>query len=218
VTKQGGFRRESNGNSINLQNTSLHILRLQIFTTLNTLNRVTPPANGFVLLGGRQVEPVEVAALPIAIIRIEKDLIMLNGIRVSRLIELSTVAALSLALLLSVSSPLKAESLVDDKAVVTFDHPVEVPGKVLPPGTYVFKSLENNGLVQVFSADERQLFATLSVVPEDRPAHDPDVDSFVQLNKTRADAPQEVEGFFLAGHLTGFQFVYPSAHANHHRS
>jgi hypothetical protein len=139
---------------------------------------------------------------------------MLNGIRVSKLIGLSTVAAL----LLSVSSPLKAESLVDDRATVTFDRPVEVPGKVLPPGTYVFKSLDNGGLVQVFSADERQLFATLTVVPEDRPDHDQDVNSFVQLNRTRADAPQEVEGFFLAGRLTGFQFVYPSAHAIRHRS
>ncbi len=118
---------------------------------------------------------------------------------------------------MGLTSPLKADSLSDNKAFVTFDRPVEVPGKVLPPGTYVFKSLDNDDLVQVFSADEKQLFATVSVVPEDRPASDPDIDCFIQLNKTRADAPQEVEGFFLPGRLTGFQFVYPAAHAGRHR-
>ncbi|HEY3834998.1 MAG TPA: hypothetical protein VGL72_00430 [Bryobacteraceae bacterium] len=143
---------------------------------------------------------------------------MLNPIRVSKFIGLSSVAVLGMALLMGVSSPVKAESFDVNKATVTFDHPVEVPGKVLPPGTYVFKSLEDNGLVQVFSGDEHQLFATLAVVPTDRPAHDQDIDSFIQLNKTRADAPQEVEGFFLPGRLTGFQFVYPATHAVRHRS
>jgi hypothetical protein len=124
---------------------------------------------------------------------------------------------LAVAILMGVASPLKADSLLD-RAVVTFDRPVEVPGKVLPPGTYVFKTLENNELVQVFSADEKQLFATVVVIPEDRPLQDADADCFVQLNKTRADAPQEVEGFFLPGRLTGFQFVYPTpAVARHHR-
>src|ERR1700690_2871694 len=124
---------------------------------------------------------------------------MFNGIRVSRLIEVAAVAALGVALLVGVSSPLRAQSPGDNKAVVTFDHPVEVPGKVLPPGTYIFKSMDNNELVQVFSADQKSLFATVVVIPEDRPAQDVNIDSFVQLNKSRADAPQEVEGFFLAG-------------------
>jgi hypothetical protein len=141
---------------------------------------------------------------------------MFNGIRVSRLIEVAALTVLGAILVTGVSSPLKADSM-EGKAIVTFDRPVEVPGKVLPPGTYVFKSLGNNELVQVFSADERQLFATVSVIPEDRPAQDADIDCFVQLNKTRADAPQEVEAFFLPGRLTGFQFVYPVAQTHRHR-
>jgi hypothetical protein len=143
---------------------------------------------------------------------------MLNGIRVSRLAEAAAVTVLGMALFVGVSSPLKAGSLSEDKAFVTFDHPVEVPGKVLPPGTYVFKSLNNNELVQVFSADEKQLFATVAVVPEDRPAQDRDIDCFIQLMRTRADAPQEVEGFFLPGRVTGFQFIYPVNHAARHHS
>jgi hypothetical protein len=143
---------------------------------------------------------------------------MFNAIRVSRLIAIAATATLGVALLTTASAPLEADALSEAKAVVTFDRPVEVPGTVLPPGTYVFKSLENNELVQVFSANEKQLFATIIVVPEDRPAQDVNIDCFVQLTKTRADAPPEVEGFFLPGRATGFQFVYHVDHAAHHRS
>jgi len=141
---------------------------------------------------------------------------MFNSIRVSRLIEVAAVTVVGAVLFLGVSSPLKAEPM-ENEALVTFDRPVEVPGKVLPPGNYMFKSLGNNELVQVFSADGKQLFATVVVIPEDRPAADANIDCFVQLNKTRADAPQEVEGFFLPGRLTGFQFVYPVASTHRHR-
>ena len=134
---------------------------------------------------------------------------MSNATRVSRLFA---VAALTLAVVFAMSfaTPLKAEN-PGDRAVVNFDRPVEVPGKVLPPGAYMFKSTSNNELVQIFSADEKQLYATVLVVPQDRPLATENVDCFVQLNKTRADAPQNVEGFFLPGRNSGFQFVYPTA-------
>jgi hypothetical protein len=134
---------------------------------------------------------------------------MSNAIRVSRLISFAALA-LAISFVMGSVSPLKAESPWE-KAVVTFDRPVEVPGKVLPPGSYMFKTVENNELVQIFSADERQLFATVLVVPEDRPAVSSDIDCFVQLNKTRgAGAPQEVQSFFLPGRTSGYLFIYPN--------
>jgi len=141
---------------------------------------------------------------------------MLNVIRVSKRIAVAAIAALGVAILIGVPSTLNAQSF-ENKAVVTFDHPVEVPGKVLPPGTYVFKTVDSDELVQIFSGDEKQLFATVVVVPEDRPLQSSDVDCFIQLAKTRADAPQEVEGFFLPGRSTGLQFVYPVASLKHRR-
>jgi hypothetical protein len=134
---------------------------------------------------------------------------MSNATRVSRLIVVAALA-LAIAFAMGMASPLNAQSL-GDRAIVTFDRPVEVPGKVLPPGSYMFKSVDNNELVQIFSANEKQLFATVLVVPGDRPAQNLNVDCFVQLNKTRADAPQEVESFFMPGRSTGYQFVYPAA-------
>ena len=144
---------------------------------------------------------------------------MFNTIRASRLVSSAAVMALGAAFIMGVSSPLKAKTMAGTEAVVTFDHPVEVPGKVLPAGTYVFKTSDiGDQLVEVFSADQKHLFATLSVIPADRPAQDTDNDSFFQLNKTRADAPQEIEDFFVAGRTTGFQFVYPMPEARHRHS
>ena len=134
---------------------------------------------------------------------------MRNAIGVSKLFSLAASAALGTALLVGIASTAKAESPMD-RAVVTFDRPVEVPGRVLPPGSYVFKSIGNDELVQVFSADQKHLFATVTVVPQDRPANDTDNQCHVDLGKVRADAPQEVEGFFLSGRATGFQFIYPT--------
>src|SRR5580704_19387660 len=96
---------------------------------------------------------------------------MFNAIRVSRLFNFAAVAALGAVSILGVSS-LKAETMTGTEVTVTFDRPVEVPGKVLPAGTYVFKTTDSDDLVQVFSANQKQLFATLSVIPEDRPVQD----------------------------------------------
>jgi hypothetical protein len=138
---------------------------------------------------------------------------MLNAIRVSQRFGVAALALLSVALLLALSTPANAQML-PDRAVVTFSQPVEVPGHVLPPGTYVFRTFEDNSIVQVYSANEKQLFATASTIPTDRSSANND-ECYFQLVKTRADAPQEVEEFYLPGHLNAMQFVYPSANEHH---
>jgi hypothetical protein len=67
--------------------------------------------------------------------------------------------------------------------------------------------------VQVFSAHDREIYATFHVIPEYRSAMHND-DSFVQLNKTPAGVPQEIEGLFVAGRTTGYQFLYPANKEN----
>lgn len=59
----------------------------------------------------------------------------------------------------------------DKKTTVTFSAPVEVPGKVLPAGTYVFKLLDSPSerhIVQIYDADQRKLYATILAVPDYR--------------------------------------------------
>src|SRR5271165_5346398 len=59
----------------------------------------------------------------------------------------------------------------DQRTVFTFNGPVEVPGQVLPAGTYVFKladSPSDRNIVQVFSRDERHLFGTFLSITDYR--------------------------------------------------
>ena len=80
-----------------------------------------------------------------------------------------TVVPLALAavlLALALGSIVKADNW-DKKTVVTFNQDVEIPGQVLPAGTYVFKLLRSNSdrtVVQVWSRGESQLLATLITI------------------------------------------------------
>ena len=53
---------------------------------------------------------------------------------------------------------------LDKKTVVTFSAPVEIPGKALPAGTYVFKLLDSSSsrnIVQVWDKHQKHLLATM---------------------------------------------------------
>ncbi len=55
---------------------------------------------------------------------------------------------------------------------MTFNKPVEIPGMVLGPGTYVFKLLDSpadRNVVQIFNADESHLYEDILAVPAYRP-------------------------------------------------
>ena len=77
--------------------------------------------------------------------------------------------ALSLLGFVSASSVLAARQ--DDKTVLTFSQPVEIPGHVLPAGTYTFKlvdSMSDRHIVQVFNADGSEIIATVMAIPDYR--------------------------------------------------
>src|SRR5271168_5360603 len=59
----------------------------------------------------------------------------------------------------------------DQKTTFTFSGPVEIPGQVLPAGTYVFKladSSSDRNIVQVFNRDENHLYGTFLAIPDYR--------------------------------------------------
>src|SRR6516225_7237823 len=59
----------------------------------------------------------------------------------------------------------------DQKTVFTFSAPVEIPGQVLLPGTYVFKladSSSDRNIVQVFDKDQQHLYGTFLAIPDYR--------------------------------------------------
>jgi hypothetical protein len=106
------------------------------------------------------------------------------------------------------------------KTVITFSGPVEIPGVhltgfgVLPAGTYVFKILDSQSdrhIVQIFSKDEKTVYATILAIPNYRlKATDKTVITF---RERPAGEPEALRAWFYPGRNWGEEFVYPKAQA-----
>src|SRR6202021_1980912 len=106
------------------------------------------------------------------------------------------------------------------KTVVTFSGPVEIPGvhltgwSTLPAGTYVFKLLDSQSdrhIVQIFSRDEKTIYATILAIPNYRlKATDKTVITF---RERPAGEPEALRAWFYPGMNWGDEFVYPKARA-----
>jgi hypothetical protein len=108
-------------------------------------------------------------------------------------------------------SPVAVADNWDKKTIVTFVQDVEIPGQVLPAGTYVFKLLRSNSdrsVVQVWTAREKQLLATLITVGDSYP--NPSGDPYVVLDMTGTEEgyPPAVVSWFFAGSDEGRDFIY----------
>lgn len=117
--------------------------------------------------------------------------------------------ALLPAALLAVLTPSAQAQLLDQRVRVTFSGPVEIPGNVLPAGTYVFEALQPGQLTRIFSADETHVYGTLFTVPEER--REPVEKATIVLEENVKGAPEKVEGWFYPGNSTGNKFIYKKA-------
>lgn len=98
----------------------------------------------------------------------------------------------------------------NEATTITFSAPVQIPGRVLPAGTYLFQQADSNylNLVQIFNADRSLLYATLETVPADR------MNSTAHTAMTLAEPASRTPilvNWFYPGRLTGHEFVYPKA-------
>ena len=98
--------------------------------------------------------------------------------------------------------------------ILTFNKPVEVPGHVLPAGTYRFQladSTADRHIVYIFNADGSTLVATVMAIANSRlDSADETVIKFDEVPRGSTDA---IRAWFYPGDSTGHQFVYPKARA-----
>jgi LPXTG-motif cell wall-anchored protein len=102
----------------------------------------------------------------------------------------------------------------NQKTVFTFSGPVEIPGQVLPAGTYVFKLLDSQSdrdIVQVFNKNQDHLYGTFLAIPDYRLR--PSGKTIVTFEERAAGAPEAVRAWFYPGENFGHEFVYPKAKA-----
>ena len=98
----------------------------------------------------------------------------------------------------------------DKKTIMTVNEPVQVPGKVLPAGTYVLKLLDSNDptLVAIYNADEMHLITTIQAIPGFR-AEAPDK-VILQFEERPSGQPEALTAWFYPGDNFGVEFVYPT--------
>ena len=126
------------------------------------------------------------------------------------LVVLLSIAVVSFVFVVNVHG-----SVSDQKTIVTFNQPVDIPGKVLTPGTYVFKVLDTGGsrdLVQVLDKNETKVIATFIAIPTEmsKPPGKP----FIRFKEQAPGAPAAIEAWFYPGNTIGHEFVYPRQHAS----
>jgi len=136
----------------------------------------------------------------------------------NRLRALTTVSCI--ALLGAIATPNVKADPWNKKTVVTFSNPVEIPGVhlsgwgVLPAGTYVFKvmdSMSDRHIVQIFSQDEKTIYATILAIPNYRlKATNKTVMTF---RERAAGEPEALRAWFYPGRNWGEEFVYPKVRA-----
>ncbi|MGA7624130.1 MAG: hypothetical protein WB630_01175 [Candidatus Acidiferrales bacterium] len=93
---------------------------------------------------------------------------------------------------------------------VTFSQPVQIPGRVLPAGTYVFvlpDEINDHFQVRIFNADRTMLIATLQTADAERskPA-DNTVFGFAERGSAQ---PEAIVTWFYPGETSGHEFLYP---------
>jgi len=124
------------------------------------------------------------------------------------------VGLVAVALLGTMALPSGRADTWNKKTVVTFSQAVEVPGKILPAGTYTFKLLDSPSdrhIVQIFNADGSQIITTILAINNYR--LEPKGDTVMKFSERPGDEPDALRAWFYPGDNFGQEFVYPKARA-----
>jgi hypothetical protein len=98
----------------------------------------------------------------------------------------------------------------DQATKVTFSQPVQLPGRVLPAGTYWFVRPENateHNQVRIFNADRTMLYATFFTINAER--QEPTEHTVFTLAERSSEQPEAIVKWFYPGETTGHEFLYP---------
>ena len=119
-----------------------------------------------------------------------------------------TLFTLGLMLAFSIMLPVVHADDWNQATRFTFSQPVQIPGQVLPAGTYRFQlaNTDNRHLVQIFRED-RTLVATLYSIARTRDGRA--AEAAITLADRGKTHPSVIVAWFFVGEAEGHEFVYP---------
>lgn len=124
------------------------------------------------------------------------------------------LVVLALSLLGATLAPGARADEWNKKTVMTFSQSIEIPGQILPAGTYTFKLLDSPSdrhIVQIFNADGSQIIATILAINNYRLR--PTGETVVKFVERPGDNPEAIKAWFYPGDNFGQEFVYPKQRA-----
>jgi len=123
------------------------------------------------------------------------------------------MGALALVGLAALNPTLKADDY-DRKTVISISQPLEVPGVVLAPGTYVmklFNSSSNRHIVQFMNERQNQQMALTFAVSAERIR--PAEKTLLTMYEGAQGSPQALRTWYYPGDTVGQEFLYPHKQA-----
>jgi hypothetical protein len=103
----------------------------------------------------------------------------------------------------------------NERTQVTINQPVQVPGVVLAPGSYIFQ-LHNDRAerqtVRVYNQDGTRLITTFNGIPVYR--DNPTGHTVLRFTEPAPNQPEMLHEWFYPGQDYGLQFTYPQSRTN----
>jgi len=96
----------------------------------------------------------------------------------------------------------------DQCTKITFSQPIQIPGQILPAGTYQFKLADPNDLdvIRIFNSEGTRLYATLQTITAERPK--PTGNTVVVFAEQPQGRPETLLKWFYPGNTSGHELVY----------
>jgi hypothetical protein len=110
------------------------------------------------------------------------------------------------AAMIFADQPVRAAGL-EIGTLVTFDQPIEIPGRVLPAGTYAFTQ-SGPSIVQVWDKYQTRLIATLLTNSAEQREFEPRQE--FEFDSNNADNPKVLKAWFIDSGILGHEFIYNS--------
>jgi len=124
------------------------------------------------------------------------------------------VAVVSMGLLGLGLAPNARADEWNKRTTLTVNQTIQVPGAVLPPGTYVIKLLDSPSdrhIVQIFNANETKVETTILAIPNYRLK--PTGTSLFTFWEMPPGQPRALRAWFYPGDNFGQEFAYPKVKA-----
>lgn len=128
----------------------------------------------------------------------------------SRIPKVRSLLILAVAAMFSVAfAPGLHASALNQRTLVTVNAPVQIPGRVLPAGTYSFQVLDHSGARVVIIRNHKTGNPVGFVLGSPIFRREPTDKAVVTLAERPSNSAPAISKWFYPGFYYGLQFIYP---------